>query len=81
MSQITEQELKQLQEQEQKKGAIIHDLGVLEVQKHSLLHAFALIQSEQEESKKQLEATYGKINIDLKDGSYTEVVEEAEIAE
>jgi hypothetical protein len=81
MSQITEQELKQLQEQEQKKGAIIHDLGVLEVQKHSLLHAFALIQSEQEEIKKQLEATYGKINIDLKDGSYTEVVEEAEIAE
>ena len=81
MSQITEQELKQLQEQEQKKGAIIHDLGVLEVQKHSLLHAFALIQSEQEESKKQLEATYGKINIDLKDGSYTEVVEEAEVAE
>jgi hypothetical protein len=81
MSQITEQELKQLQEQEQKKGAIVHDLGVLEVQKHSLLHAFALIQSEQEESKKQLEATYGKINIDLKDGSYTEVVEEAEIAE
>ena len=81
MSQITEQELKQLQEQEQKKGAIVHDLGVLEIQKHSLLHAFAQIQSEQEESKKQLEATYGKINIDLKDGSYTEVVDDAEVTE
>jgi hypothetical protein len=81
MSQITEQELKQLQEQEQKKGAIIHDLGVLEVQKHSLLHAFALIQSEQEESKKQLEEKYGKINVDLKDGTYTEIVEEAEAVE
>ncbi len=30
---ITEVELKELQEQEQKKGAILHDLGLLEVQK------------------------------------------------
>ena len=27
---ITEEELKELQEQEQKKSAILHDLGVLE---------------------------------------------------
>jgi hypothetical protein len=32
MSKIKELELKQLQEQEQKKGAILHDLGLLETQ-------------------------------------------------
>ena len=78
MAKITDEELKSLQEQEKNKAAILHDLGVLETQKHTLLHAFAQIQSEQEELKKQLEEAYGKINIDLKDGSYTEVVEEVQ---
>ena len=32
MSKITEEELKTLTEQEQKKAAIVHDLGVLETQ-------------------------------------------------
>jgi len=81
MAQITEQELKELQEQEQKKQAIVHDLGVIELQKHEFLHIFASIQQEQAESKKQLEEKYGKINVDLKDGSYTEIVEEAEAVE
>ena len=38
MSKISKEELKELQEQEQKKSAIKHDLGLLETQKHSLLH-------------------------------------------
>ena len=32
--------------------------------------------SKQEDSKKELEEKYGKINIDLKDGSYEEIKEE-----
>jgi len=32
--------------------------------------------AKQEESKKKLEESYGKINIDLKDGSYEEIKEE-----
>jgi hypothetical protein len=51
------------------------------LQKHEFLHIFASIQQEQAESKKQLEEKYGKINVDLKDGSYTEIVEEAEAVE
>tara|TARA_R100001224_G_scaffold36106_1_gene20421 strand:- start:784 stop:1032 length:249 start_codon:yes stop_codon:yes gene_type:complete len=76
MSKISKEELKELQEQEQKKSAIKHDLGVLETQKHSLLHLFADIVSQQEGAKKELEEKYGKINIDLKDGSYEEIKEE-----
>ena len=76
MSKITKEELKDLQEQEQKKGAILHDLGLLDTQRHSLLHVWADIIGKQEAKKKELEEKYGKVNIDLKDGSYTEIKED-----
>ena len=75
MSKITEEELEQLKDQESKKSAILHDLGVLETQKHNLLHAYAVIQDEQNKSKVALEDKYGRINVDLSDGSY-ETIEE-----
>jgi hypothetical protein len=75
MSKITEEELEQLKDQESKKSAILHDLGVLETQKHGLLHAYAVIQDEQNKSKVALEDKYGKINVDLSDGSF-ETIEE-----
>jgi len=75
MSKITEEELEQLKDQESKKSAILHDLGVLETQKHNLLHAYAVIQDEQKKSKVALEDKYGKINVDLSDGSF-ETIEE-----
>jgi vacuolar-type H+-ATPase subunit D/Vma8 len=78
MAKITEEELQTLQEQEKNKLAITQDLGLLELKKHELLHIFATIQSAQEEVKKTLEEKYGKINVDLKDGEYTEVVEEVQ---
>tara|TARA_B110000114_G_C14977628_1_gene351149 strand:+ start:162 stop:407 length:246 start_codon:yes stop_codon:yes gene_type:complete len=70
MSKITEVELKNLQEQEQKKGAILHDLGLLQTQTHSLNHYYVELMVEQEKSKKELEEIYGEININLKDGSF-----------
>jgi len=76
MSKITKEELKDLQEQEQKKGAILHDVGLLETQKHSLNHMYAELMVEQDKSKKELEEKYGKINIDLKDGSYKTIKDE-----
>lgn len=78
MAKITEEELQTLQKQEKNKLAITQDLGLLELEKHELLHIFATIQSAQEEVKKTLEEKYGKINVDLKDGEYTEVVEEVQ---
>ena len=75
---ITEGELKGLQDQEQKKGAILHDLGLLETQKHSLNHMYAELMAEQEKTKKELEETYGKININLQDGSFELIKEDEE---
>ena len=72
---ISETELKGLQEQEQKRGAILHDLGLLTTQKHSLNHMYVDLMVEQEKVKKELEESYGKVNINLQDGSY-ELIEE-----
>jgi hypothetical protein len=76
MSKIKKEELEQLHEQEKKKNAVYHDLGVLDTQRHSLLHLFANIAEEQENFKKELEESYGKVNINLEDGSYTEIKED-----
>jgi len=76
MSKIEEKELKVLQEQEKKKGAILHDLGLLDTQRHSLMHIYADLMKEQQDSKTELEEKYGKININLSDGSFEEIKEE-----
>lgn len=78
MSKLEEKELQVLKEQEGKKAGILHDLGVLDIQKHSLLHAYSVIQNQQEETKKELEEKYGKINVDLSDGSFTKVEDESD---
>ena len=70
---IEEQELQGLKEVQQKSGELFHNIGVLESQKHNLLHALAQVSGEQQEMIKALEEKYGKIEIDLADGSYTEV--------
>ena len=78
MSKITEVELEGLQKQEQKKGAILHDLGLLQTQIYSLNHMYVELMVEQDKSKKELEAEYGKVNINLKDGSYELIPEKDE---
>jgi len=76
MSKIKKEELESLQESQKKFAAIKHDLGQLEVQKHGLLHLWAGLQEEENKFKKELEEKYGKININLEDGSYEEIKEE-----
>ena len=50
-------------------------LGGIEVQKHQLLHQIAQVQSELQGFQKDLEDEYGKISINIQDGSYEEVAE------
>ena len=77
MSKITEIELKGLKDQEQKKVSIFHELGFLQTQIHSLNHMYVELMVEQDKTKKELEEAYGKVNINLKDGSY-ELIKEDE---
>jgi len=71
---ITEEQLKQVQAQVQVKSQLVSDIGAVEAQKHELLHALSNVMEKTKETASQLEEEYGKININLEDGSY-EVVE------
>ena len=73
---ITKEQLKTVVDQQSKLNEILRTLGVLDVQKINLHDKVKDVSSEIEATKKELEEEYGKINIDLKDGSYTDIEEE-----
>ena len=76
---ITDEQLEKVRAQQGVKGRIINDVGVLEAQKHDLLNALTNVMQKSGETAEELEKEYGKININLEDGSYEVVeVEEAE---
>ena len=75
---IKEEELKLIQEQQKKLNELVNNIGLLESQKHGLLHEIAGVNKEVEDYKEVLEAEYGAINIDLKDGTYTKIEEDVE---
>ena len=69
MSKITKEELTLIKEQDQRKRAILNDMGLLQTQVHTLSHMFAQLNQEIEDNKKVLEDKYGEVNIELSDGS------------
>ena len=75
---ITEKELKTIQEQQTNLNQILHRVGLIEAQKHGLLHDFGKINEEVEEVKSELEKKYGQVNINVEDGTYTEIEQEVQ---
>ena len=78
---ITDEQLKDLQE---KVGAIQNlqsQIGGIEAQKHVALHQLLQVQDELQKLQVTLQDEYGKINVNIQDGTYEEVVEEAEVVE
>ncbi len=73
---IKEEQLKKIQDQQGKVAKILNEVGYLEANKHGLLHELAEVNKEVEEFKGELEKEYGQVNINLEDGSYTEIKEE-----
>ena len=73
---ITEEQLKTVQEQQAKLTEGLRTLGVLDVQKQNVHGQISELSKEIEATKKELEDEYGQVNIDLKDGSYTEIEKE-----
>jgi hypothetical protein len=70
---IKEEELKLIQEQQKQLNELVHNIGLLESQKHGLLHDIAGANKEIEDYKEVLETEYGPIEINLEDGSYTKI--------
>ena len=73
---ITEEQLKNVQEQQAKLTEGLRTLGVLDVQKQNVHGQIAELSKEIEATKKELEDEYGQVNIDLKDCSYVEIEKE-----
>lgn len=75
---VKEEQLTKIKDQQEKLNELIHNIGLLESQKHGLLHEIAKVNVDIEEYKQELEKEYGAININLEDGTYTEIKEEEE---
>ena len=75
-SKITEEQLKQVQEQQKKLNDILYEVGYLETTQHGLMHKFASVNSEMEEYRKKLFEEYGPIDINIETGTYTKVNKE-----
>lgn len=79
MAKITEEQLKKINEGQEKLMGLVNQIGVLESQKHGLLHQVADVNKEVEEFKAELEKEYGPVNIDLKTGEYEIIEAEAKL--
>ena len=75
-SKITEKELETIKEQQQKIQTVVYDLGALEAKKFEISAALKEFNEALNETKKELEEEYGQININLQDGSYTDIEKE-----
>jgi len=75
---ITEKQLKTVTDQQNELSNHLRNVGVLEVQKSNVMNQVEEVSKKVEATKKELEEEYGQINIDLKDGSYTEIEKEDE---
>lgn len=74
---ITSEQLEKIVKGQKDLQALLTNIGVVESQKHGYLHQLADVNKSVEEFKKEIEAEYGPININLEDGSYTKIVKES----
>jgi hypothetical protein len=74
---IKEEQLQDLQAKVGTMQQLQGQIGVLEGQKHLLLHRLAGAQDELQKLQTALEEEYGKVSINIQDGSYTTITEEA----
>ena len=73
---ITEEELKTIQDQQNKTNTMLAEIGLLETQKHALLHDIAQLNEDINNFKEKLQKTYGDVNITISDGTYTPIDKE-----
>ena len=78
-SKITEEELKSIQDIQSLKNKIVWELGAIEARKHEYLHDLAAATAKGGDIADELEKSYGKINLNIEDGTYEEVKEEENV--
>tara|TARA_R110000803_G_scaffold104107_2_gene172276 strand:+ start:333 stop:605 length:273 start_codon:yes stop_codon:yes gene_type:complete len=80
MNKIKEEELELIKEQQKSLRELTQNIGLIVTQKHAMLHEVAEVNKQIEDYKQILESDYGQVNINLLDGSYTPIEEEAKEA-
>ena len=80
VKQITAVQLETIVNQQKDINALLTNIGILESQKHGFLHQLAEVNKAVEDYKNILQEEYGPININLEDGTYTVIEENAEEA-
>ncbi len=75
---IKEEELKLIKEQQKNLSKLVNEIGLIETQKHGLLHEIAVVNKDIRDYKEVLESSYGPINVDLETGEYTNVEKDVE---
>ena len=78
---ITEEQLKDLQELVGKINQSSYQIGNLELQKQAFIGQAAEHQKDLNKMHTKLEKAYGKVQIDINDGSFKPIEEEAQAAE
>ena len=75
---ITQEQLDSIVENQKKSNNLLLDIGFLEYRKQELLLASKDLSEKLKNIKEELESQYGQVNINLSDGTYTEVEKENE---
>jgi len=78
---ITEEQLKSIQDLVGQINNGQLQIGQLETQKHALLHQIAEVQKMLKDNQDKLEKEYGKVNVNIQDGTITPIEEEEEDVE
>ena len=68
---IKVEQLEKIRGQQKDLNSLLTNIGLLESQKHGLLHQIADVNRSVEEFKLELQKEYGDININVEDGSYS----------
>lgn len=77
VNKITQEQLERISTDQKNLLAMLSNIGILESQKHAILHNLATLNESIENFKLELENEYGAVNISLEDGSYTVIEKEA----
>lgn len=78
MSKIKDEQLEKLQGFVSTLNQLQMQLGQLDIQKHGLLHQTAEVQNGLGKFQEELEEEYGKVSINIQDGTYEIIPEEDE---
>lgn len=74
---ITKDELEKITGIQTELQSYLANIGVLEVQKAKAIYQVNMLEKDMDEVKKDIEANYGAININLIDGTYEKIEVEA----